>query len=60
MAASRQPIKDHVPAEPDPEELAVGSRAADFHLPSSSGSEISLSDYLGKSHVVLFFVREFI
>lgn len=40
------------------DELGIGSRAPDFRLPSNTGSEIGLSDYLGKSAVILFFVRE--
>ncbi len=40
-------------------ELTVGSRAPDFRLPASTGGEIGLADYRGKSHVILFFVREF-
>jgi hypothetical protein len=44
----------------EPVEPAIGSPAADFRLPSSEGSDISLLDFKGKSHVVLFFVREFI
>jgi peroxiredoxin len=39
--------------------LGVGSRAPDFNLPATTGSEIRLSDYLGKSAVILFFVREY-
>lgn len=40
-------------------ELTIGVAAPDFRLPSTTGGEIRLSDYRGKSHVVLFFVREF-
>ena len=46
----------------DPEDtstLAVGDLAPDFHLPASAGREIALSDYRGRSHVVLFFVRAY-
>jgi peroxiredoxin len=46
----------------DPEDsskLAVGDPAPDFHLPASAGREIALSDYRGKHHVVLFFVRAY-
>jgi peroxiredoxin Q/BCP len=39
--------------------LDVGSRAPDFSLPATTGGEIKLSDYLGKSAVILFFVREY-
>ena len=40
-------------------ELTVGSQAPNFRLPASTGSEIGLADYRGKSRVILFFVREF-
>ena len=40
-------------------EMEVGSVVPDFKLPSTTGKEIALSDYLGKK-VVLFFVREYI
>ena len=40
-------------------ELAVGSQAPEFRLPASTGGEIGLADYRGKSRVILFFVREF-
>ncbi len=60
VPAARQPVEDHLSGEPGPEELAVGSPAANFRLPSNTGGEISLSDYLDKSHVVLFFVREYV
>jgi peroxiredoxin Q/BCP len=46
----------------DPEHsdaLAVGEPAPDFRLPASTGSEVALSEYRGRSHVVLFFVRAF-
>jgi peroxiredoxin len=39
--------------------LAVGDLAPDFALPSSTGNEIRLSDYRGRAHVVLFFVRAY-
>ncbi|MGE5591549.1 MAG: redoxin domain-containing protein [Bacillota bacterium] len=35
--------------------LAVGDRAPDFTLPNASGKEFSLSQYLGKENVLLFF-----
>ena len=41
------------------EELRVGSSAPDFRLPTNAGGEIGLSDYLDKSAVILFFVREY-
>lgn len=40
-------------------ELEVGSPAPMFRLPAHTGGEIGLADYIGKSNVVLFFVREF-
>jgi peroxiredoxin len=58
--AARQPVEGHMSGEPAPAELAVGFQAANFRLPSSRGDGISLLDYRGKSHVVLFFVREYI
>jgi len=39
-------------------EMEVGSLVPGFKLPSTTGREIALSDYLG-TKVVLFFVREF-
>ncbi|KAA0260018.1 MAG: hypothetical protein EDM79_18960 [Chloroflexi bacterium] len=41
-------------------ELDVGSPAPEFNLTADSGREIGLAEYKGKSHVVLFFVREYI
>lgn len=40
---------------PESAALRVGDRAPDFELPSSTGETVRLSDYLGKSEVVLFF-----
>jgi peroxiredoxin len=37
--------------------LAVGDLAPDFNLPASIGQEITLGEYRGRVHVVLFFVR---
>jgi cytochrome oxidase Cu insertion factor (SCO1/SenC/PrrC family) len=34
---------------------AVGAKAPDFALPSSTGKEIKLGDFAGKKAVVLFF-----
>jgi peroxiredoxin Q/BCP len=39
----------------EPAAVRVGDRAPDFEVPSSSGGTIRLSDYRGKSEVVLFF-----
>jgi peroxiredoxin Q/BCP len=36
-------------------ELKIGDPAPDFSLPASTGETISLSDYLGKKRVVLYF-----
>lgn len=36
-------------------EIAEGRKAPDFTLPASKGGEISLADFLGKRHVVLYF-----
>jgi len=35
----------------------VGERAPQFSLPSATGSTVSLSDYAGKSKLVLVFYR---
>ncbi len=43
----------------DATELNIGLPAPDFRLTSTTGGEINLSDYQNKSHVVLFFIREF-
>jgi peroxiredoxin len=40
--------------------LEVGSTAPGFRLQASTGNEISLQDYRGKSGVILFFIREYI
>lgn len=32
-----------------------GDQAPEFSLPASNGAEVSLSDYRGKKHVVLYF-----
>ena len=37
--------------------LQTGEEAPDFRLPSTHGSEISLSQYRGLNHVLLVFVR---
>jgi peroxiredoxin len=35
--------------------LQVGDKAPDFALPATTADKVSLADYLGKKHVVLFF-----
>ncbi len=40
-------------------ETEVGSPAPDFKLTSNDRRQIGLTEYQGKSHVVLFFVREY-
>jgi peroxiredoxin len=39
--------------------VEVGSTLPDFRLPANTGKEVGPADYLGKSNLVLFFVREF-
>jgi len=46
-------------ANEDAIDAKIGSYAPDFRLPSTSGSEVGLSDFRGRKNVVLFFVREF-
>jgi peroxiredoxin len=53
MNTSLEPSSDLTGGRP-------GSIAPDFQLPASDGREIRLSDFQGKSNVVLFFVREYI
>jgi len=45
--------------EQDSIDAKIGSRAPDFKLEAHTGAEIALSDYRGKSNVILFFVREY-
>ena len=35
--------------------LEVGDKAPDFSLPATTAERVSLADYLGKQHVVVFF-----
>ena len=35
--------------------LQVGDKAPDFSLAATTAEKVSLADYLGKKHVVLFF-----
>lgn len=37
----------------------IGSYAPDFRLHATDGREIALSDYRGKTNVILFFIREY-
>ncbi len=48
------------PSEKDTIDAKIGSYAPDFRLPATNGNEIALSDFRGKSNLVLFFVREFL
>ena len=43
----------------DAADVEVGSAAPDFSLESNSGNSVRLSDYRGRRHVVLYFMREF-
>jgi peroxiredoxin len=43
----------------DATEVTVGSLAPDFHLESNDGAVVRLSEYRGRAHVVLYFMREF-
>jgi peroxiredoxin len=40
-------------------EPTEGARAIDFTLTDTNGKQVSLSDYIGKKNVYLFFIREF-
>lgn len=35
--------------------VQVGDKAPDFALPATTADKVSLTDYLGKKHVVVFF-----
>jgi len=39
--------------------VSLGSEAPDFALPSVTGEEVCLSDYRGRKHVVVVFLRGF-
>jgi peroxiredoxin len=43
----------------DTTEVNVGSLAQDFRLESNGGAIVRLSEYRGRAHVVLYFMREF-
>ncbi len=40
-------------------QISVGSVAPDFVLPSLRGEPVRLSDFRGRKHVVLVFLRSF-
>ena len=40
-------------------DLTIGTLAPEFNLPTSSGTDITLSSFRSKSNVYLFFVREY-
>src|SRR5689334_10941224 len=42
----------------DSMDAKIGSLAPDFKLHATHGQEISLSDFRGKSNVIVFFIRE--
>ena len=43
----------------DGTEVNVGSLAPDFGLESDGGAIVRLSEYRGRAHVILYFMREF-
>lgn len=43
---------------PDSIEAKIGSLAPDFTLLATHGQEISLTDFRGKTNVIVFFIRE--
>ena len=43
----------------DATEVNIGSLAPDFRLESNGGAIVRLSEYRGRAHVVLYFMREF-
>ena len=43
----------------DVTEVNVGSLAPDFRLESNEGAMVRLSEYRGRAHVILYFMREF-
>ncbi|SRR6266446_2690670 len=42
-------------AQPAPGKVRVGDLAPDFTLPDQSGTPVRLGDFLGKTHIVLYF-----
>src|SRR6266567_3981379 len=57
-AIEEQAMKGGKPMALQTDGAPVGSMAPDFTLAGSNG-QISLSDYVGKQNVVLYFMREF-
>ena len=43
----------------DTTEVNVGSLAPDFSLESNEGTMVRLSEYRGRTYVILYFMREF-
>jgi peroxiredoxin len=43
----------------DETDINVGSLAPDFRLESNGGAIVRLSEYRGRAHVILYFMREF-
>ena len=43
----------------DVTDVNVGSLAPDFRLESNEGAIVRLCEYRGRTHVVLYFMREF-
>ncbi|HEX6554255.1 MAG TPA: hypothetical protein VF026_15925 [Ktedonobacteraceae bacterium] len=43
----------------DATEVNIGSFAPDFRLESNEGAFVRLSEYRGRAHVVLYFIRDF-
>lgn len=38
--------------------MDIGKKSPDFNLPSSTGENIKLSDYLGKKVIVYFYPKD--
>jgi peroxiredoxin len=41
------------------EKISVGSAALPFSLPAADSGQVSLSEALGQSHLVVYFMRAF-
>lgn len=39
-------------------EIKIGDKAPNFKLPSSSGKDVQLNDYIGKKVVLYFYVKD--